>query len=128
MQAGLKQRLADATLYLGELYLKGDRATRDPRKALRFLQRAAHQPASALAAQYYIGRLYQFGYLDEVDPQQALDHLLYAARRGYVSADSALARFFASGKGLLSEPRYAFVFAHSALATAPIRSARWPAS
>ncbi len=111
LQTGRKQGLADATLYLGELYLFGDRATRDPRKALRLLQRAAHDPASALAAQYYIGRLYQFGYLDEVDPQQALDHLLYAARRGYVSADSALARFYASGKGVCPNHVNAFVFA-----------------
>lgn len=111
LQAGLKQGVPDATLYLGELYLYGDRATRDPQKALQLLQRAASAPATALAAQYYIGRLYQLGYLDEVDPQRALDHLLYAARRGYVSADSALARFYASGKGVCPNHVYAFVFA-----------------
>ncbi|HEX7111483.1 MAG TPA: tetratricopeptide repeat protein [Mizugakiibacter sp.] len=111
LQAGLKQGLADAALYLGELYMDGDRATRDPQKALQLLQRAARDPATALAAQYYIGRLYQLGYLDEVDPQRALDHLLYAARRGYVSADSALARFYASGKGVCPNHVYAFVFA-----------------
>lgn len=111
LQAGLEQGLPDAALYLGELYMDGDRATRDPQKALQLLQRAARDPATALAAQYYIGRLYQLGYLDEVDPQRALDHLLYAARRGYVSADSALARFYASGKGVCPNHVYAFVFA-----------------
>lgn len=111
LQAGIKQGLPDATLYLGELYLHGNRATRDPRKALQLLQRAADEPATRLDAQYYIGRLYQFGYLDEVDPQQAIDHLLYAARRGYVSADSALARLYASGKGICPNHVNAYVFA-----------------
>ena len=111
LQAGLKAGLPDAVLYLGELYLDGARATRDPRKALAFLRRAAGQPVTALAAQYYLGRLYQFGYLDEVEPQQAVDHLLYAARRGYVSADGALARFYASGKGVCPNHVYAYVFA-----------------
>ncbi|HEY9130465.1 MAG TPA: tetratricopeptide repeat protein [Dyella sp.] len=111
LKDGLKQGLPDATLYLGELYLHGNRAPRDPPKALELLQRAAKHPDTALDAQYYIGRLYQFGYLDEVDPQQATDHLLYAARRGYVSADSALARLYASGKGLCPDHVNAFVFA-----------------
>jgi TPR repeat protein len=111
LQAGLKAGLPDAVLYLGELYLDGARATRDPRKALAFLRRAAGEPATALAAQYYLGRLYQFGYLDEVEPRQAVDHLLYAARRGYVSADGALARFYASGKGVCPNHVYAYVFA-----------------
>lgn len=111
LQEGLRQGLPDATLYLGELYLHGNRAPRDPPKALELLQRAAKHPDTALDAQYYIGRLYQFGYLDEVDPQQATDHLLYAARRGYVSADSALARLYASGKGLCPDHVNAFVFA-----------------
>lgn len=111
LQKGRGQDLSDATLYLGELYLDGDRATRQPRKALKYLQRAAHDPATAVAAQYYIGRLYQLGYLDEVAPQRAFDHLLYAARRGYVSADKALARLFASGKGVCPNHVYAYVFA-----------------
>lgn len=111
LREGLKRGIPDAALYLGEMYLYGDRATLDPHKAQRFLQRAALDPDTSLAAQYYIGRLYQFGYLDEVDPRQALDHLLYAARRGYVSADSALARFYASGKGVCPNHVYAYVFA-----------------
>ncbi|MGA0586518.1 hypothetical protein ACO2Q2_05195 [Dyella sp. KRB-257] len=111
LQAGQKAGLPDAVLYLGELYLKGDRATRDPRKAQDLLRRAARTPATALDAQYYLGRLYQFGYLDEVAPRQAVDHLLYAARRGYVSADGALARLYASGKGVCPNHVYAYVFA-----------------
>lgn len=111
LQAGQKASLPHAVLYLGELYLKGDRATRDPRKAQELLRRAARTPATALDAQYYLGRLYQFGYLDEVEPRKAVDHLLYAARRGYVSADGALARFYASGKGVCPNHVYASVFA-----------------
>ncbi|TBR39442.1 MULTISPECIES: SEL1-like repeat protein [Dyella] len=111
LQDGMKQGLADAPLYLGELYLHGARAPRDPEKALDLLQRAAKHPDTALDAQYYIGRLYQYGYLDEVDPQKAIDHLLFAARRGYVAADSALARLYSSGKGVCPDLVNAFVFA-----------------
>lgn len=111
LQDGIKQNIADATLYLGELYLHGSRAPREPVKALELLERASKHPDTALDAQYYIGRLYQYGYLDEVDPQKAIDHLLYAARHGNVSADSALARLYASGKGTCPDLVNAYVFA-----------------
>lgn len=111
LQEGIKHGLPNATLYMGELYLHGNRAPRDPQKALQFLQTAEKNPETKLDAQYYLGRLYQFGYLDEVDPKKAIDHLLYAARRGYVSADSALARLYASGKGVCPSHVNAFVFA-----------------
>jgi len=111
LQDGIKHGLPNATLYLGELYLHGNRAPRDPQKALQLLQAAQKNADTTLDAQYYLGRLYQFGYLDEVDPKKAIDHLLYAARRGYVSADSALARLYASGKGICPSHVNAFVFA-----------------
>lgn len=123
LQAGLKQGVAPAALYLGELYLGGHRARRDPVAAREALAQAASIPATAIPAEFYLGRLYQAGYLDEVDPAQARDHLLKAARAGYLAADSALARLYASGKGICPNHRYAWVFARLGAAggSEPIR-------
>jgi TPR repeat protein len=111
LQSGRKQGVADATLFLGELHLYGQRAARDPKASLQYLQEAAQNPATAIEGRYFLGRLYQYGYLDEVDPQQAQAHLLSAARDGYIPADGALARLYASAKGLCANRVYAYVFA-----------------
>lgn len=111
LDAGRKANVADATLFSGELYLYGQRATRDPRTALGYLEEAAKNPDTALEAHYFLGRLYQYGYLDEVDPQKARGELLEAARQGYVPADGALARLYASAKGTCANRVYAYVFA-----------------
>ena len=111
LQAGRKENVADATLFLGEMYLYGQRAQRDPKAALQYLQEASRNPGTALEGLYFLGRLYQYGYLDEVDPQQAQAHLLVAARQGYIPADGALARLYASAKGICANRVYAYVFA-----------------
>jgi len=46
-----------------------------------------------------------------VDPAKAQTELLTAARQGYVPADGALARLYASAKGTCANRVYAYVFA-----------------
>jgi alginate biosynthesis protein AlgK len=111
LEAGRKQGVADATLFLGQLHLYGQRGMRDPKSALQYLDEAAKVPATAVEAHYFLGRLYQYGYLDEVDPSQAQAQLLEAARQGYIPADGALARLYASAKGICANRVYAYVFA-----------------
>ena len=111
LDAGRKEHVADATLFLGQLNLYGQRATRDPNAALAYLEEAAKVPDTSVEAHYFLGRLYQYGYLDEVDPQKAQSELLEAARQGYVPADGALARLYASAKGTCANRVYALVFA-----------------
>lgn len=111
LQQGLARNVPEARLYLGQLYLSGARVPRDPARALQYLQQAAEQPGTALQGHYFLGRLYQYGYLDESQPLLAAEHLMWAARRGYVAADGALARLFASGKGICPNLKNAYVFA-----------------
>ena len=111
LEDGRKANIADATLFLGELYLYGQRATRDPKTSQQYLTEAAKMPATALEASYFLGRLYQYGYLDEVDPAKAQQYLLGAARQGYIPADGALARLHASAKGTCANRVVAYVFA-----------------
>ena len=111
LKSGVEKRQALAHLYLGELYLFGQRAMRDPKAALEHLQIAAKSTATEVEAHYYLGRLYQFGYLDEVDSDKALHELLWAARRGYSRADTQLARLYAMGRGICPNLVNAYVFA-----------------
>ncbi|WP_028079365.1 tetratricopeptide repeat protein [Solimonas soli] len=111
LKQGLERGVPEARLYLGQLYLAGARAPRNPQLALGYLQQAAATPATALQGHYFLGRLYQYGYLDESQPLLAAEHLMWAARRGYVAADGALARLFANGKGLCPDLLNAYVFA-----------------
>jgi len=111
LDAGRKEQIADATLFLGQLNLYGQRATRDPQAALAYLEEAVKVPETAVEAHYFLGRLHQYGYLDEVDPGKAQTELLEAARKGYVPADGALARLYASAKGTCANRVYAYVFA-----------------
>jgi TPR repeat protein len=111
LEAGRKEHIADATLFLGQLYLYGQRATRDPKVSLGYLTEAEKVPETAVEAHYFLGRLYQYGYLDEVDPKKAQAELLDAARQGYIPADGALARLYASAKGTCANRVYAYVFA-----------------
>jgi TPR repeat protein len=111
LDAGRKEHIADATLFLGQLNLYGQRAARDPKAALAYLEEAAKVPETSVEAHYFLGRLYQYGYLDEVDPQKAQVELLEAARQGYIPADGALARLYASAKGTCANRVYAYVFA-----------------
>lgn len=111
LKAGVAQNIGAARLYLGQLYLQGARVRRDPDAALQQLQAALDDPLTALQAHYFIGRLYLYGYLDEAQPLLAAQHLLWAARRGYPPADTALARLFSSGKGVCPNLKNAYVFA-----------------
>src|SRR5581483_9493209 len=111
LKSGVEKRQALAHLYLGELYLFGQRAMRDPKAAYEHLQIAAKTTSTEVEAHYYLGRLYQFGYLDEVDGEKALKELLWAARRGYSRADTQIARLFALGRGVCPNLVNAYVFA-----------------
>jgi alginate biosynthesis protein AlgK len=111
LKSGVEKRQALAHLYLGELYLFGQRAMRDPKAALEHLQIAAKTTSTEVEAHYYLGRLYQFGYLDEVDGEKALQELLWAARRGYTRADTQIARLFSLGRGICPNFVNAYVFA-----------------
>lgn len=111
LEEGRKQHVADATLFLGQLHLYGQRGMRDPKTALRYLEEASNVPETAVEAHYFLGRLYQYGYLDEVDPAKAEAELLLAARQNYIPADGALARLYASAKGICANRANAYVFA-----------------
>ncbi|NKF22423.1 tetratricopeptide repeat protein [Solimonas marina] len=102
---------AQAQLALGQLYMIGARAQRDPQRALRALLDAAQQPDTAIKAHYLLGRLYAYGYLGESEPLLAAQYLMWSARRGYASADRALARLFVNGKGVCPNLENAYVFA-----------------
>jgi len=108
--SGDKQGIETAPLYLGELYLRGTRAARNPKAALSDLQRA-ETGSTEVESRYFLGRLYQYGYLDEADPLRAEHYLLQAARGGYEAADGALARLYASGKGTCPNHVVAYLFA-----------------
>jgi len=111
LKAGIAAGLPEARLHLAQLYIEGRRGERDPQAALALLQAALQQEATEVRAHYLLGRLHQYGYLDEVDADAALQHLLLAARRGYLPADVALARLFASGRGVCPDYAAAYVFA-----------------
>lgn len=115
IESALRQAAADhvpqAALLLGRLYFEGDRATRQPQRALHYLKIAESESDTALVAHYFLGRLYLRGYLDQAQPVLAAKNLLYAARRGYGSADDVLARLFANGKGVCPDRVNAYVFA-----------------
>ncbi|HET8883782.1 MAG TPA: SEL1-like repeat protein [Solimonas sp.] len=111
LKQGVEHGIAEASLYLGQLYLSGGRTARDPRLALQYLQQAAADPATALKGHYQLGRLYQYGYLDESRPLLAAQYLMWSARRGDAAADGALARLFFNGKGLCPDLVNAEVFA-----------------
>src|SRR3546814_5821239 len=52
LKPGVEQGIPEATLYLGELYLAGVRAPRDPAQALSYLHQAATPPETALKGHY----------------------------------------------------------------------------
>jgi TPR repeat protein len=111
LKAGAEYGDPQAKLYLGQLYLVGARAMRDPKRALQYLQQAADDPATALKGHYSLGRLYAEGYLDESRPLLAAQYLMWSARRGYAAADGALARLYVNGKGMCPNLTNAYVFA-----------------
>jgi TPR repeat protein len=128
LKKGDTDGIAESRLYLGTLYLQGARSVRDPRRTLQYLKKAQDDPATSLQAHYFLGRLYQYGYLDESSPLLASQHLIYAARHGYNSADGAIARLFSGGKGLCPNLVDAYVFARLAVdggsdTTAPLLDA-----
>lgn len=128
LKKGDADGIAESRLYLGTLYLQGARAVRDPKRTLQYLKKAQDDPATSLQAHYFLGRLYQYGYLDESSPLLASQHLIYAARHGYTSADGAIARLFSGGKGLCPNLVDAYVFARLAVdggsdTTAPLLEA-----
>jgi TPR repeat protein len=116
LKQGDTEGVPEARLFLGTLYLQGARAIRYPKLTLQYLKKAESDPATSLQAHYFLGRLYQYGYLDESSPLLATQHLIYAARNGYNSADGAIARLFANGKGLCPNLVDAYVFARLAVA------------
>ena len=84
----------------------------DPHKAEKHLRKAAPSEPSA---NYFLGQIYLRGYLGDIYPQQALDHLLSAAREGQINADQALAGMFSQGKGIQPDLVNAYVFSQLAL-------------
>lgn len=100
-----------AELLTGRLYYDGNLLPQDPAKAEAHLLKAAPEQPTA---NFYLGQLYRRGYLGEVRPQQAVDHLLLAARAGHGSADLALAQLFSESRGVKVNRVNAYVFARMA--------------
>ncbi len=102
-----------AELLTGRLYYDGSLLPQDPAKAEAHLLKAAPEQPTA---NFYLGQLYRRGYLGEVRPQQAVDHLLLAARAGHGGADLALAQLFSESRGVRVNRVNAYVFACMAAA------------
>jgi len=114
LEHGRASQLTAATLFLGQLYLLGQRTAHDPQLAHKYLSEAAKRPETATEARYALGRLFQRGYLDETDPERAHAELLAAARAGHPSADAALSRLYDSTRGVRMDAVHAYVFAELA--------------
>ncbi len=111
LQEGAKAQIPAASLYLGRLYGLNQRVPRNARLSEASLLEALRFRETAASAHERLGRLYQLGYLGRPDPQQALDHMLYAARRRVAVADKHLARLFYDSPGVRIDRVSSYVFA-----------------
>jgi alginate biosynthesis protein AlgK len=111
LQEAAKASVPCASLYLGRLYYFNRRAPRDPQLGEANLLRALQFRETSAPGHERLGRLYQQGYLSRPDPQKALDHFLYAARRNITAADKNLARMFYDSPGVRIDRVNAYVFA-----------------
>lgn len=111
LERGRRAGDSRAELLTGRLYYDGNLLPQDPAKAEAHLLKAAPEQPTA---NFYLGQLYRRGYLGEVRPQQAVDHLLLAARAGHGSADLALAQLFSESRGVKVNRVNACVFARMA--------------
>lgn len=102
---------AEASFYLGRLYMDEHAPYVDPDRAEQLLMAAT---AVDPRAHFYLGRLYERGYLGRADPQRAFDHYLESARAGYARADLALAQMFSENRGVRVDPVNAYAFARLA--------------
>ncbi|MEP7244352.1 MAG: hypothetical protein ABI885_11815 [Gammaproteobacteria bacterium] len=111
LSAGVAEGIPRASLYLGELYYFNQRVPRAAQLSEANLQRCLQYRETIADGHYRLGRLYQQGYLGTPDPQRALDHFLYAARRRITSADTHLARLFYDSPGARVDRINSYVFA-----------------
>lgn len=102
---------AEASFYLGRLYMDEHAPYVDPKRAEQLLQQAT---AVDPRAHFYLGRLYERGYLGRAEPQRAFEHYLESARAGYARADLALAQLFSGNRGVRVDPVNAYAFARLA--------------
>lgn len=111
LKAAHAQGSVEAALQLGRLYLDELHPSADPVQAEQLLRTAAKALPSAHT---WLGRLYERGYLGLPDPARALQHYLIAARAGNANADLALARMYASNRGVRVDAVQAYSFARVA--------------
>ena len=104
-----------AKLTLGELYQHGGgRTPVNPDGALKYLLASLDYRSTTQSAHYHLGRLYQSGFLGAPAHQEAVDHLLTAARLGNIRAYIDLAKLFYVTPGFRINRVYAYVFARCA--------------
>ena len=82
---GVEYGIEKASLYLGEMYLRGMHGGKpNPRKARRALEDASDMGNREAAA--LLGKAYDEGLLGKVNPKQAFRYYLLAAERGDTSS------------------------------------------
>jgi len=106
---------------LGEMYFNGKQAPIDPGRVQALLSPIQDK---SLVANYYLGLIERDGLLGAANPDQALAHLLTAARFGHDKADVAIAELFWQAKGIARNPVYAYSFASIAAVRGSQRAQR----
>ncbi|MDI1269660.1 MAG: tetratricopeptide repeat protein [Polaromonas sp.] len=89
---------ASAQNNLGQMYVKGEGAARDPTQALNWWTKAAAQ--GYVDAQFNLGRLYAKGEGVSQDYQQAAAWYRKAAEQGEADAQFILGQMYAKGEGV----------------------------
>ncbi|HWV16438.1 MAG TPA: hypothetical protein VN030_13475 [Cellvibrio sp.] len=102
-----------ATEMQAQIIYFGKNRVPDPKNALPLLLSIKDKSP---VANYLLGIIYRDAILSDADPSSALEHLLIAARFGYLKGDLALAQMFSQAKGTIPNPVYAYSFASLAAA------------
>lgn len=102
--------IAEAAVFLGELYLKGDAAIpKDINKSLKWYKLAnelGHAPSSNV-----LGRMYQYGIGVPVDQSLSMKYYKAAAELGFTPAQISLARIYQLGRnGNEKDMKYAIAW------------------
>lgn len=99
---GVEYGIEKASLYLGEMYLRGIHGGKpNPRKARRALEDASDMGNREAAA--LLGKAYDEGLLGKVNPKQAFRYYLLAAERGDTSSMLMIGLFYAQGTSVAKD-------------------------
>ncbi len=92
---------AEAQLYLGRMYSRGERVPRDDTEAMRWYRMAASQGDAD--AQYAVGISYVLGHGVLQDDAEAVRWLSLAAEQGNPDGQNVLGVMYSSGRGVIED-------------------------